>query len=187
MGSSAFHRSGDPSKCGRFTQRTNLQELARQFDFHFTGDEPPPRYNVAPTQEVAIVRGNPREFALARWGLIPSWAKDAKIAYNTINARADTAATKPAFRSTYKHRRCLVLADGYYEWLRQQRPQSGPEVRGDDLGIWRPPSKRGPSCRRPAGGHPGDGQGGGRPINQRQHTVGDSHLAADNAEAESSE
>jgi putative SOS response-associated peptidase YedK len=60
-----------------------------------------------------------RELVLLKWGLIPSWSNDAKIAYSTINARSDTVATKPAFRSAYKKRRCLILADGYYEWLRE--------------------------------------------------------------------
>lgn len=63
-------------------------------------------------------RGRPsRELALFHWGLIPSWAKDKKIAYSTINARGDTVADKPAFRSAFKSRRCLILADGYYEWI----------------------------------------------------------------------
>jgi putative SOS response-associated peptidase YedK len=78
-----------------------------------------PRYNVAPTQSIPAVRldgEGKRELAMLHWGLIPSWAKDKKIAYSTINARGDTVATKPAFRSAYKKRRCLVLADGYYEW-----------------------------------------------------------------------
>ncbi len=78
------------------------------------------RYNVAPTQEVAAVRqvDGKRQLALFRWDLIPSWAKDTKIASSTVNARGDTVATKPAFRTAYKRRRCLMLADGYYEWLR---------------------------------------------------------------------
>jgi len=77
-----------------------------------------PRYNIAPTQQVPAVRlvDGKRQLALFHWGLIPSWAKDKKIAYSTINARSDTVATKPAFRSAFKRRRCLVLADGYYEW-----------------------------------------------------------------------
>ena len=61
---------------------------------------------------------HPRELVKLRWGLIPVWAKDAKIAYSTINARADTVATKPAFRAAYKKRRCLILAEGYFEWLK---------------------------------------------------------------------
>lgn len=80
------------------------------------------RYNIPPTTAIPAVRLNKeakREAVRLKWGLIPSWAKDAKMAYSTINARADTVATKPAFRSAYKKRRCLILADGYYEWLRE--------------------------------------------------------------------
>jgi putative SOS response-associated peptidase YedK len=75
-------------------------------------------YNIAPTQQMPIVRqGNVgQEMVLARWGLIPYWAKDAKIGYSLINARADTVAEKPAFRSAFKRRRCLIPADGFYEW-----------------------------------------------------------------------
>jgi putative SOS response-associated peptidase YedK len=79
-----------------------------------------PRYNIAPTQTVAAVRsaesGDGRELSLVKWGLIPSWAKDAKIGNSLINARADTVATKPSFRSAFKKRRCLIPADGFYEW-----------------------------------------------------------------------
>jgi putative SOS response-associated peptidase YedK len=77
-----------------------------------------PRYNVAPTQTVPIVKTKDAgwESALVRWGLIPAWARDAKIGYRLINARADTVATKPSFRSAFKRRRCLVPADGFYEW-----------------------------------------------------------------------
>ena len=79
----------------------------------------PPRFNIAPTQPVAIVRrdvhGN-RAFVLVRWGLIPSWAKDPEKFSMLINARAETAAEKPSFRASLRHRRCLVPADGFYEW-----------------------------------------------------------------------
>jgi putative SOS response-associated peptidase YedK len=77
-----------------------------------------PRYNIAPTQTVPVVRqlDGKRELVELHWGLIPSRAKDKKIAYSTINAKAETVATKPAFRSAYKKRRCLVIADGFYEW-----------------------------------------------------------------------
>jgi putative SOS response-associated peptidase YedK len=106
--------------CGRYTLRTPLSVLATQFAFDLGPMLPSfePRYNIAPTQDVPAVRladGN-REFVTLRWGLIPSWAKDAKLAQ--INARGDTVATKPMFRAAYKKRRCLVLADGYYEWER---------------------------------------------------------------------
>lgn len=80
----------------------------------------PLRFNIAPTQNVAAVRAKEksgeRELVLLRWGLIPSWAKDPKIGNRLINARADSVADKPSFRSAFKHRRCLVVADGYYEW-----------------------------------------------------------------------
>jgi putative SOS response-associated peptidase YedK len=78
------------------------------------------RYNIAPTQQVPVVRaGNDtRQLTTMHWGLVPSWAKDPKIAYSTINARAETLATKPAFRTAFQKRRCLVVADGYYEWLK---------------------------------------------------------------------
>ena len=115
--------------CGRYTLRTKLNLLLSQFAAEtalaYETEAWQPRYNIAPTQEVPAVRLNEagkRELVALRWGLIPSWAKDAKIAYSTINARADTVATKPAFRSAYKKRRCLVPADGYYEWLKEGRP-----------------------------------------------------------------
>lgn len=106
--------------CGRYTLRTHLSVLAKQFAFDLGPVLPgfEQRFNIAPSQDVPVVRladGN-RELVTFRWGLIPSWAKDAKIAQ--INARGDTVATKPMFRAAYKKRRCLVLADGYYEWER---------------------------------------------------------------------
>jgi putative SOS response-associated peptidase YedK len=109
--------------CGRFTLNQSPEALAEIFDVqqvpHLAAE-----YNIAPTQMVATVRQNPesekREFKQLHWGLIPSWAKDPKMGVKLINARAETAAQKPAFRSAFKHRRCLVLADGFYEWQRQQ-------------------------------------------------------------------
>jgi len=103
--------------CGRFALYSDPFALAKRFQ----AEALPalrPRYNIAPTQSIPIVReeGGNRRFALARWGLIPSWAKDMKIGYHTINARAETVAEKPAFRNAFRHRRCLVPADGFYEW-----------------------------------------------------------------------
>lgn len=105
--------------CGRYTLRTKLNLLLSQFAAELAdGTEWESRYNIPPTASVPAVRlaEGGRQLALFKWGLIPSWAKDAKIAYSTINARSDTVATKPAFRSAFKKRRCLVLADGYVEW-----------------------------------------------------------------------
>jgi putative SOS response-associated peptidase YedK len=103
--------------CGRFALYSDLLTLARRFG----ADAPPelhPRYNVAPSQNIPIVReeDGKRRFALVRWGFVPSWAKEINTGYSTINARAETVASKPMFRSAYRHRRCLIPADGFYEW-----------------------------------------------------------------------
>jgi putative SOS response-associated peptidase YedK len=104
--------------CGRFTLSINPDELQEQFGL----SAPPPaelapRYNIAPSQAVAVVANTPeRVLELFQWGLIPSWAKDPKIGNRLINARAETLAEKPAFRTALKRRRCLVVADGFYEW-----------------------------------------------------------------------
>jgi putative SOS response-associated peptidase YedK len=105
--------------CGRFTLRAKPDTLVELFLL----TEPPdwsPRYNIAPTQQVPVVRvkgDGGREFVRLRWGLIPSWAKDVS-GPPLINARAETVATKPAFRTALKQRRCLIPADGFYEWLK---------------------------------------------------------------------
>ena len=108
--------------CGRFSQTATPDKIAEQFEVN----EPPlfkPRYNIAPSQQVATIRLNPeaakRECVMLRWGLIPSWAKDSKIGNQCINAKAETVAEKPSFRSAFKIRRCLVIADGFYEWQLQ--------------------------------------------------------------------
>jgi len=108
--------------CARYTLRSKLNQLLDQFGAEAQGSVHwEPRYNIPPTAMVAAVRlvDGKRQLTTLKWGLIPSWAKDTKIAYSTINARADTVATKPAFRTAFKRRRCLVLADGYFEWETQ--------------------------------------------------------------------
>lgn len=104
--------------CGRFTQTAPSDVIAKQFQLQ----DPPlftTRYNIAPSQSVAAIRINPdfstRACVMLRWGLIPSWAKDPKIGTHCINAKAETVAEKPAFRAGFKKRRCLVLADGFFE------------------------------------------------------------------------
>jgi len=115
--------------CGRFTLHTSAAELAEIFGL-FREPELTPRYNIAPSQDVAAVRFDPdrtpRELVMLQWGLIPSWSKDTKIGYRTINARADTVATKPAFRAAFKRRRCLILADGFYEWQKLSEKHKQP-------------------------------------------------------------
>ena len=109
--------------CGRFSLIGDLSLLAHRFQFDGEWPEFDPRYNIAPTDPVLTLRGvERRQAALMRWGLVPSWAKDPKVGAQMINARAETVAEKPAFRSALRSRRCLVLADSYYEW---QRSPSG--------------------------------------------------------------
>ena len=108
--------------CGRYSLVADMSELALRFDFEGGGETRPPRFNIAPTQEVlAVTRdaGDSRNAARAmRWGLIPFWAKDPSIGNRMINARAETVDTSPAFRRAFERRRCLVVADGFYEWLK---------------------------------------------------------------------
>jgi putative SOS response-associated peptidase YedK len=107
--------------CGRYKLSRRKQIVEEYFDA--SGDEDwAPRYNIAPTQPVPVVRQHPKEpirqLSMMRWGLIPSWAKDSSVGASMINARGETAAAKPVFRDAVKSRRCLIPADGFYEWKR---------------------------------------------------------------------
>jgi putative SOS response-associated peptidase YedK len=105
--------------CGRFTLHVDIKTVAEQFGVPATL-ETSPRYNVAPTQEVvSIVRNGASHLALLRWGLIPSWAKDESIGSRMINARAETLAEKPSFKGLLRSKRCLIIADGFYEWKKE--------------------------------------------------------------------
>lgn len=103
--------------CGRYTFTWDRTEFEREFELELPFDWEP-RYNIAPTQDAPIIalRDGARAARLARWGLVPSWADDPSIGNRMINARAETVASKPAFRAAFKRRRCLVPADGWYEW-----------------------------------------------------------------------
>jgi len=112
--------------CGRFAFYSPSEATAALFGVDgelahdVVGTEP--RYNIAPTQYVAAIRDNNeqrRELVTLRWGLVPFWAKDPSIGNRMINARAETVAEKPSYRAAFKHRRCIVLADGFYEWHRE--------------------------------------------------------------------
>jgi putative SOS response-associated peptidase YedK len=108
--------------CGRFTLTVDPSELQSTFPWlNLSGaGQPPPRYNIAPTQSVATVANNgEHRLEMFRWGLIPSWAKDPSIGNRMINARAETLAEKPSFRTALRKRRCLILADGFYEWRKE--------------------------------------------------------------------
>jgi putative SOS response-associated peptidase YedK len=106
--------------CGRFVRHTPLHRFGELLDCDTrAGGEDRPSYNVAPSQTVWAARAAPgggRELVPLKWGLLPAWSKEARTEYSTINARAETVAAKPAFRSAFRHRRCLIAADGFYEW-----------------------------------------------------------------------
>lgn len=105
--------------CGRFTITLEALELQQEFGLTSIPEDWKPRYNVAPTQLVgAVLDGHQRGVNWLRWGLIPSWAKSIEISSRLINARAETITEKPSFRNAFTHRRCLILADGFYEWFR---------------------------------------------------------------------
>jgi putative SOS response-associated peptidase YedK len=103
--------------CGRYTLTIDPSELMERFNLTSADTVTTPRYNIAPTQNVAVIYdASPPTLSAARWGLIPSWSKDASIGARMINARAETLDEKPAFRSLLKKKRCLIPADGFYEW-----------------------------------------------------------------------
>lgn len=106
--------------CGRFTLTIDINRVAQRFGVA-PSIQVPPRYNVAPTQNVVTVMHNgTAHLDLLRWGLIPSWAKDESVGSRMINARAETLAEKPSFKRLLHARRCLVVADGFYEWKQEQ-------------------------------------------------------------------
>lgn len=109
--------------CGRYRLSRRKQIIEEHFDTSPWDDDWSPRYNVAPTQPVPVIRQHPKEpvrqISTMRWGLIPHWSKDASSAASTINARSETAADKPAFRDPLRYRRCLIPADAFYEWQRR--------------------------------------------------------------------
>jgi putative SOS response-associated peptidase YedK len=131
--------------CGRYTFAPDLSQIGELFPGFEVPEELAPRYNIAPTQKVPVILNDGRQrIELVRWGLIPSWAKDPAIGNRLINARAETLAEKPSFRSAFKRRRCLILADGFYEWQKTpgQRTKTPHYIRlrsGDPFafaGLW---------------------------------------------------
>ena len=132
--------------CGRYFLHSNLDQLTELFG-ELAGDvRLMPRYNIAPSQPVPIIREDAqgtRHIALVRWGLIPSWSSEPDSKFNLINARAETVAEKPAFRTAYRYRRCLIPADGFYEWQKTSDKHKQPYCfRREDgkpmalAGIW---------------------------------------------------
>lgn len=110
--------------CGRFTLAATTQKLAEAFAGFEFPVELSPRYNIAPSQPVAVIANNGQnKVEFFQWGLVPSWAKEPAIGNQMINARSETLAEKPSFKNAYKRRRCLILTDGFYEW--QAAPEAG--------------------------------------------------------------
>lgn len=110
--------------CGRYSLVTEIEELAERFGFEVGGLPRQARFNIAPTQEVLTVTptvtkdGSTNHVQSMKWGLIPSWAKDPSMGNRMTNARAETIGERPMFRQAFQRRRCLVLADGFYEWMK---------------------------------------------------------------------
>ena len=127
--------------CGRYNLITDAGALVDFFEIEralFDTSELQPRYNVAPSQNVPIVRdtGNGRELVLARWGLVPHWSKEAKPKYSTINARAETVAEKPTYREAFRRKRCLIPATGFYEWKREGDQKTPHHIRLPEGGLF---------------------------------------------------
>jgi putative SOS response-associated peptidase YedK len=128
--------------CGRFTLRASPADVAAHFGLDEIPDHLDERYNIAPSQAIATVRlddAGRHVLRMNKWGLIPAWSKDAKIGYSLTNARAETVDEKPAFRSAFKARRCLIPADGFFEWLaitpKQKQPYHFRRIDGALLGF----------------------------------------------------
>jgi putative SOS response-associated peptidase YedK len=131
--------------CGRFTRKENFKQLAKVLGLQNIPAFPP-RYNIAPSQLIACVRTNPesrkKECVQLKWGLVPSWAKEPGLGQKMINARAETVSEKPAFRKAFKLQRCLILADGFYEWKREGKGKQPYYVHFSDnrpfafAGLW---------------------------------------------------
>jgi putative SOS response-associated peptidase YedK len=131
--------------CGRFTLKTPASRIGELFDVEPIPDLVP-RYNIAPTQEIVVVRlkenADGKELVPVRWGLVPGWAKDLTAASRGINARSETAREKPTFRTSFARRRCLVPADGFFEWKVVGKKKLPQYVRFEDgqlfamAGLW---------------------------------------------------
>jgi putative SOS response-associated peptidase YedK len=131
--------------CGRFVQYSNPEVYARHFQAELACEGPGPRYNLAPTQSVLAVRQTQdgrRELVPLRWGLVPAWSKGPDSRFQMINARAETVDTKPAYRNAFKHRRCLIPTEGFYEWKAEEHGKAPYLIRRSDgepfamTGLW---------------------------------------------------
>jgi putative SOS response-associated peptidase YedK len=143
--------------CGRFTRKENLQHLAELLGLSLLPSVPP-RCNIAPSQSIACIRTNldtqDRELIQLKWGLVPSWAKDPSIGKKLTNARGETVAEKPSFRKAFTEQRCLILADGFFEWKREGKAKKPYYIRFKDhrlfafAGLWERWEKQEPALKR---------------------------------------
>jgi putative SOS response-associated peptidase YedK len=124
--------------CGRYTLHHSSEEIEERFEAEAGEEIVAPRYNIAPSQIIPVIRPDgPREMAGCKWGLIPFWAKDPQIGHNLINARAETIAEKPSFKHAMAKRRCLIPADGFYEWQKRGKgPRQPMYIRLRDGGLF---------------------------------------------------
>jgi putative SOS response-associated peptidase YedK len=130
--------------CGRYTLKTPAGVLTERFDIEESSTSITSSYNIAPTQQVATVlaENGKRKLEMLHWGLIPSWAKDPKVGNRMINARAETVAEKPSYRKAFQERRCLIVADGFYEWQKTDNGKQPFYIRMEDespfafAGLW---------------------------------------------------
>lgn len=136
--------------CGRFTQQASWAEVhafMQPIELSLPGEPITPAYNIAPSQPCWVLRpeGDALHALRMRWGLLPGWAKDPKVGYSTFNARAESMAEKPAFRSAFRARRCLVPVSGYYEWRGEGAQKQPWYIHADGApllclaGLWEPP------------------------------------------------
>jgi putative SOS response-associated peptidase YedK len=141
--------------CGRYTLITDVSKLAEEFEADLdAGLELKPRYNIAPSQMIPVVTGEDghRRLTVMHWGLVPFWAKEKSIGYKMINARSETVAEKPSFKQAFLKRRCLILADGFYEWKKEGTVKTPMWIHlksGEPFAFaglwetWQPPEKKG--------------------------------------------
>lgn len=127
--------------CGRFTLHHSVEEVAERFQTQQTLFDFPARYNIAPMQPVAVITQNAygdgvRALEAYRWGLVPAWAKDDAIGAKLINARVETLLEKPSFKHALKRRRCLIPADGFYEWKQDDKQKTPHYIRFRDDRLW---------------------------------------------------
>ena len=129
--------------CGRYTLTADAESIQLAFNLDSVDGWLEPRFNIAPSQQVPVISNrDPKQLSFMKWGLVPSWAKDPKIGNRMINARSETAAEKPSFRTAFKRRRCLIPADGYYEWAKQGKKKTPMYIRHAErelfafAGLW---------------------------------------------------